>query len=199
MWSAPNRRVPSSTMRRTSASTATSPTTASASPPAFCTRSTVSAAAAPFRSQTTTRAPSSAKSTEASRPMPIPAPVMRAILFLSLPGIQCFSLDSLEQADQLPVGDGLVVRLLLEAPVLEVVLDDLRAERLARGLRPLELAERVAQRLRHLGQPRVLVGIALEHRWRRQLLGDPAQPRRDGGREGQLGVGVRTRDAVLHP
>src|SRR4029077_7526571 len=200
-------------MRFTSASIATSPTTARASPPARLTRSTVSAAAWPFRSATTIRAPSRANRTAASRPMPMPAPVMSATFFSSRPAISPVlpplpsgeragvrgGLDSLEVADELPVGDRLVVGLLLEAAVLEVVVHHLGPEGGPRDLRPLQLRERVAQRLRHLGQRRPLVGVALEHGRRGELLLYAVEPRRDGGREGEVRIGVRPRDAVLHP
>src|SRR6266446_6227039 len=200
-------------MRLTSASTATSPTTASASPPARLTRSTVSAAAGPFRSPTTTRAPSRAKSTAASRPMPMPAPVMRATFFSSRPAISSVlpplprgeragvrgDLDSFEVADEFPVGDRLVVGLLLEAAVLEVVIHHHGPEGRPRDLGALELPQRVAQRLRHLGQRRALVGVAREHGRRRQLLLDAVEPGRDGGREGEVRIGVRPRKPPPSP
>src|SRR5207249_4168422 len=70
-------------MRSTSLSIATSPTTASASPPAASIRLTVSFAAFASMSATTTLAPSAAKSCAASRPIPMPAPVMSAVFPLS--------------------------------------------------------------------------------------------------------------------
>src|SRR5438045_1044910 len=76
--SVPNCRTPSVIIRSTSASTATSPVTASACPFVRCTSATVSAAALPSMSATMTRAPSSANSTADSRPIPIPAPVISA-------------------------------------------------------------------------------------------------------------------------
>src|SRR4029453_9717167 len=213
MCSAPNRRTPSSTIRRTSASTATSPTTARASPPALRTSSTVSPAARALRSHTTMRAPCSANRTEASRPIPMPAPVISATLLSSLLVIRASpfcgplarssrlrpNLDALEVAQQLPVGDGLIEGLLLEPPVLEIVLDHLRPEGVTGDPGALQLGQGLAQRLRHLGQRAVLVGVAVEHGGGFQLLLPPVQPRRDGGRESQVRVGVGTGDAVLHP
>src|SRR5688500_3147344 len=78
MCSAPNFFTPSPIIRCTSASTATSPATATACPPAASTFLTVSAAAACSMSATTILPPSSAKSTAAARPIPAPAPVMNA-------------------------------------------------------------------------------------------------------------------------
>src|SRR5438034_1932039 len=143
MWSAPKRFTPWSTIRFTSSSTATSPTAACAWPPAFSTSATVSSAALLLMSHTTTRAPSAAKRTAASRPMPMPAPVISAVLPLSLSGI----LDSLEEPHELPVGDGLVEGLLLETAMVQVVLHHGLAEGLARQLGALQLVERLAQRL----------------------------------------------------
>src|SRR5262245_6521385 len=187
-------------MRATSASTATSPTAARAAPPARVTRSTVVAAAAASMSHTTMRAPSEAKRTDAARPIPIPAPVMSATLPSSLDPIPSSPLsDSLEVPDQFPVGDGLIERLLLEAAVVQVVVDDVRPEGLARHCRPIELVEGLAQRLRHLGQLRVLVGIALVERGWLELLRDAVESRGDRRGEGEVRVGVGARDAVLHP
>src|SRR4029453_732743 len=204
MCSASNWRAPSSTIRRTCASTATSPTTARASPPALRTNSTVSAAARALRSHTTMRAPCSANRTEASRPIPMPAPVISATFRSSLPGISPSPLgnprsDSFEVAQQLPVGDRLIESLLLEPPGLEIVLDHLRPEGVTGDPGALQLGQGLAQRLRHLGQRAVLVGVAVEHGRRLQLLLPPVQARRDGGREGQVRVGVGAGDAVLHP
>src|SRR5712692_4720062 len=215
-------------MRWTSASTATSPATARASPPAFLTSATVSSAAAVLMSPTTTRAPSSAKRRAASRPMPIPAPVMSAIFPLSLDpipfppppsppprggrgfkppsplwgegrgeGLKSCNLDPLEMADELPVGHRLVEGLLLEPPMLEVMLDHLVAEGLARHPRAPELVERLPERLGDLRQRRVFVGIALVDLRRLELLLDAVQPRRDGGGKGQVRIGVSTGDTVL--
>src|SRR5438552_3098413 len=225
MWSAPKRFTPDSTMRLTSSSMATSPTAASACPPAFSTSATVSSAALSLMSHTTTRAPSPAKRTAASRPIPIPAPVISAILPSSLMLMLCRrllsppdllsprlaaeplssncgplslrgrgfakspsplwgegrvrgpSLDSLEKSHQLPVGHRLVEGLLLETAVVEVVRHDAFAEGLARQLRPLELVERLAQRLWDLAELRVLVGVAVVEPGRLELLVDAVEAR----------------------
>src|SRR5215813_7306352 len=145
-------------MRRTSSSAATSPTAATACPPARAISETVSSAARRSMSQTTTDAPSSAKSSAPSRPMPIPAPVISATLSLSRPGIA--RSDPLEVADQLPVRDGLIEGLLLEPAVVQVVLDHLLAKSLPRDARALQLRQPFAERLRHLGEGGVLVGVA---------------------------------------
>src|SRR5215470_277602 len=194
MWSAPKRFTPVSTIRFTSSSTATSPTAACAWPPAFSTSATVSSAALLLMSHTTMRAPSAAKRTAASRPIPMPAPVIRAILFVSLFGI----LDPFKEPHELPVGDGLVEGLLLEPAVVEVVLDDSLAEGLARQLRALQLVERLAQRLGHLAELGVLVGVAVVEPGRLEPLVDPVKAGRDRRGEGEIRVGVGARDAVFH-
>src|SRR5262249_44839919 len=197
MWSAPKVRTPSSTIRRTSSSAATSPIAASASPPARLTSATVSPAAAPSMSQTTMRAPSAAKSRAASRPMPIPAPVISATLFASLPAIR--RSDALEVSDQLPVRDHLVERLLLEPAMVQIVLDHLVAEGFPRGARALQLLQPLAEGLRDLGDGRVLVRVALVQ-WRAlELLLHAMEPRCDGGGESQVRVGVGAGNAVFHP
>src|SRR5215470_2988372 len=181
MWSAPKRFTPVSTIRFTSSSTATSPTAACAWPPAFSTSATVSSAALLLMSHTTMRAPSAAKRTAASRPIPMPAPVIRAILFVSLFGI----LDPFKEPHELPVGDGLVEGLLLEPAVVEVVLDD-------------SLAEGLARRLGHLAELGVLVGVAVVEPGRLEPLVDPVKAGRDRRGEGEIRVGVGARDAVFH-
>src|SRR5881397_3903268 len=214
-WSAPKRRTPSSTIRCTSASTATSPVTATAWPPAFSTRATVPFAASGSMSATTIRAPSSAKSVAVSRPIPIPAPVMRATLPASRPLIarprsgeaprrpgstldRSRPLDPFEVTRELPVGHDLVERLLLQPRGVQVVVDHAVAERRARDLRALELGDRLAERLGHLRQGRVLVGVALVGPGRLQAARDAVQPGRDRRREGEIGIGVGAGDAVLH-
>jgi hypothetical protein len=63
-------------MPRASSSFATSVLTNVASPPAVLTASTVALPASSTKSATTTRAPSRANSSAATRPMPLPPPVM---------------------------------------------------------------------------------------------------------------------------
>src|SRR4051794_5907106 len=67
-------------MASTCSALATSTFTNATSPPAASTASTVSAPPASLQSATTMRAPSWAKSTDATRPIPLPAPVMSATL-----------------------------------------------------------------------------------------------------------------------
>src|SRR6266852_313385 len=68
------------TNRATSASLATSPLTAVATPPALTMASTVSASGSGRLPKTTTRAPSWPKSSAVARPMPVPPPAMSATL-----------------------------------------------------------------------------------------------------------------------
>src|ERR1044071_9460847 len=131
-------------MRRTSASTATSPVTAMAWPPAAVTDCAVSRPAFSSMSAMTTRAPSSANRNAAARPMPIPAPVMKATLPSRRPGMPS---DPFRVAHELPVRDGAIERLLLEPGGVQVVLDDGIAEGGARDVRPLQLPDGLAQRL----------------------------------------------------
>src|SRR5262249_9041665 len=157
----------------------------------------VSAAAAPSMSQTTIRAPSSANRSEASRPIPMPAPVISATLPVSRPAMpvtfpraerddrraprsmSAETSDPLEVPDELPVRHDLIDRPLLEAAVMDVVVHDLGAEGLARDLRARELIHRVPQRRRHLGESRVLVGVTRVELGRLELAPDPVEPRRD--------------------
>src|SRR5438552_11520235 len=112
--------------------------------------------------------------------------------------VSLLALNSLEQSQQFPVGDGLVEGLLLEAAVMEVMLDDSLAQGLARQLRPLELGECLPQRLGHLAELRVLVGIAVVKLGRLELLVDAVETRGDGRGEGQVRVGVGSRAAGFH-
>src|SRR5260370_93664 len=99
------------------------------------------------------------------------------------------SLDAIEVAHQLPVGHGLVERLLLEPRGVEVVLDDALAERRARRPRALELGDRLTERLGHLRERRVLVGLALVELRRLELGCDAVDPRRDPRRD--IAAGAR--------
>src|SRR5215471_11986198 len=194
MCRAPNLRAPASTMRSTSASSATSPCTASAVPPARATASTVWWAAASSMSATTTRAPSPANRRAAARPMPIPAPVMTATLSARRSAIS----DALGVPHQLPVRDGAIEGLLLEAGGVQVMLHDRVTERGGRHRRAFELGDGFAQRLRHLGERGVLVGIALVETRRLELGCDPVETRGHGGREGEIGIGVGAGNPILH-
>ena len=74
----PNASAAASTTRATSVSSAASPGSATASPPAWRMLSTVSAAPDPSRSTTATRAPCSASTRAVARPMPLPPPLTSA-------------------------------------------------------------------------------------------------------------------------
>src|ERR671937_908613 len=73
-------------------------------------------------------------------------------------------LESFEAAKSLPVSDRRVVGLELDARIVEVVVDDLLAERVARDPARREEVARVAQRVGHLRAVGGLVGVALERR-----------------------------------
>src|SRR6185295_11653770 len=100
------------------------------------------------------------------------------------------ALDALEVAEEFPVSDGLVERLLLEPAVVQVVLDDFRPEGRARRRGSIELVEGLPERLRHLGERRVLVRIALVEGGRLELLRHAVKARGDGRGEGKIGVRV---------
>src|SRR6201999_1472289 len=96
-----------------------------------------------------------------------PAPCGAAPRLIPPPG----ALQPLEPAEALPVGDGGVERVELDAGVVEVVVDDLLAERLARDRALPEQLRGLAQRRRHarlVGEVRV----ALVGRLERELVLD---------------------------
>src|SRR5262249_45575329 len=103
-----------------------------------------------------------------------------------------------EVAHELPIGDGLVEGRLFEVRRVEIVVNPSVAEGPARHLGTLELGDRLAQRLGHLRQRGVLVRVALVELRRLETALDTVQSRRDGGREGEIGIRVGTRNAVLH-
>src|SRR5437870_1497727 len=113
------------------------------------------------------------------------------------PSLSSPSSDPLEVAHELPVGDRLVEGLLLEPRGVQVVLDDSLAEGRARDLRALELDDRLAERLGHLGERRVLVRVALVELGRFEPARNAVEPRGDRGSEREVGVRVRTGDPVL--
>src|SRR5213080_3969530 len=139
-------------------------------------------------SATQTRAPSEEKSKAASRPIPPAAPVMTTTLRSSLP--------TLEEPLPLVGRHHLVEQRLLGPRVVQVVVDHVLAERLARHLAVLEAPDRVPQRVREALHVR-LVSVALELGGQGQVLLDAAQSRRQQGGEAQVGVDVRARDARL--
>src|SRR5687767_12613561 len=106
-------------------------------------------------------------------------------------------LYALEVTDELPVRNRLIKRLLLQSRRMQVMLDNPLAKCRPRHLRALELGDRLAQRLRHLRQRRILVGVAVVRLGRLQLALDAVQAGGDGGRERQVGVRVGAGDPVL--
>src|SRR5215211_1723210 len=107
-------------------------------------------------------------------------------------------LATLEQALALVAGHDLIVEPLLGAGEVQVVVDDVVAERAARDRPLLERGYRLAQRRRKaLGIG--FVGVALEGRGRLELLLDPVEPRRDQGGKGEVRVDVAAGDARLDP
>src|SRR5436309_10016330 len=139
-------------------------------------------------SATHTRAPSDEKRSAASRPMPPPAPVMTATFPSSLP--------TLEQPLPLIAGNYLVEQGLLGARVVQVVVDDVVAERLAGHPALLEARDGVTQCVGETLHVR-LVGVALELGREGQLLLDAAEARRQEGGETEVRVHVRARDPRL--
>src|SRR5512132_91997 len=116
-------------------------------PPAASICPTVSRPPASATSATTTAAPSFAKRSAASRPMPLPAPVINATLSFKRIGS-----DPLEEARALPAGDDLVELPLLGAQVVEVVVHDGVAEGGARERAPLQVRDRLAESRRYARQ-----------------------------------------------
>src|SRR5215218_7871189 len=102
-----------------------------------------------------------------------------------------------EAADALPVGDGCIVGGQLHVGHVEVVGDDVGAQRLA-GDRALgEEAAGLAQRARHVLDVGRGVGVALADRWELDLLIDAVQARGDEPGERQVGVDVTARQTAL--
>src|SRR3954452_12583301 len=105
-------------------------------------------------------------------------------------------LPTLEQSLALVAGDDAVEELLLGARVVEVVVDDVVAERRPRDLALLERGDRLAQRRREalrVGH----VGVPLERRRRIEHLLDPVQARREQRREREVRVDVAAGNACL--
>src|ERR1035437_760090 len=192
-----------STMALASASRLTSTLTKVASPPAFRTRSTVSAPAASLNSATTIRAPSPANSRAATRPIPPPPPVMIATLSFSrtdgtsLSGGCAGGSASLEITLAVPIVDHRVVDLLLIAGRVEVVVDHILAEDLGGGLAALELRNCLVQGPRHPLAAGGEIAVALELGFEGQLLLDPVQAVPDRRGVGQVGIHVATGEAIL--
>src|SRR5207302_8782401 len=154
-----SRRPNRSTVRRTAPRTSSSrPTSASMKRACPWPRAISETTSSPGLAATSTaaiRAPSRAKVSAASRPMPLAPPVISATLSRSLmvPPPACPALDALEVAGQFPAGDRPVECPLFEPGGVHVVLDDAVPERLAGDLAALQLLDRLAQRPGHPGDP----------------------------------------------
>src|SRR5258708_1162596 len=150
-------------------------------------------------SATHTLAPSLEKRSAASRPMPLAAPVITATLPSSRP------INPPHPPPKTPpppsplalvAGPALVELRLFSTREVEVVVDDVVAERLARHLSFLQRGDGVAQRVReslHVG----FVRVAFELGRHLELLLDAVQARRQQGRECQIWVDVSAGDAGL--
>src|SRR6188472_3971002 len=104
--------------------------------------------------------------------------------------------DALEIAPSFPVGDVPIEEPLLGARIVEVVVDDLVAER-GPGDRPLlERGDRVSHRAREPLGTR-LVGVSLERGREPELVLDPVEARRDHRCEREIRVDVAARDPRL--
>src|SRR5262245_14659008 len=90
--------------------------------------------------------------------------------------------EPFEATVELPVGDGGLEGALLEARRVQVVVDDLVAERLARERRRLQAADRLVQAGRDARQVGV-VRVARERRPELQPAVDAVETRGDGRRE----------------
>src|SRR5687768_1096823 len=192
----------SSTIRFASASFDTSATTATACPPPATTSSTTDCAAGSVTSATTTFAPSTANMRAATRPMPLAPPVMIVTLSCSrMPALllECWPLmlAALQVALALPGMDDRVVQPLLDPRRVEVVVHHVLPEDLHRGLRGLELVDRLVQRTGHARHTRRDVAIALELGLQLELVLDAVQPRSDHRRIREVGVHVAAGEAVL--
>src|SRR5439155_17944932 len=143
-------------------------------------------------SATQTRAPSAEKSSAASRPIPPAAPVMTATFRRDVPSA------SFEEPLAFVVRDDLVEQRLLGARVVQVMVDHVVAERLARHRPALQQPDGLAQGAREALDVG-LVGVAFELRRKFELLLHAMQPGREQCREAQVRVGVSAGDARLGP
>src|SRR6187397_1585522 len=139
-------------------------------------------------------APSTKAPTGASATSSAPETATSSARFARWPG-RCS--DALEVALSFPVGDEAIEEPLLGAGVVEVVVDDLVAERGARHRASLERRDRLSERRREALGIR-LVRVALERRRRLELLLDAVQPGRDHRREGEVRIHVTSGNAGLH-
>ena len=107
-------------------------------------------------------------------------------------------LAAFEVPHALPVGDDLVEEGLLGVRVVQVVVDDLVAERTARHRPDLEREDGFAHRRREALGVR-LVRVPLERGWRRELVLDPVKAGGDDRGEGEVRVDVATGNPCLDP
>src|SRR6266540_6707333 len=105
-------------------------------------------------------------------------------------------LATLEQPLALITGNDLIEKTLLHAPVVQVMVDDLIAERPPRNAALLHLIYRLPQRRREARRVR-LVGVALERLRQLELPLDPVQACGDHRRESEIGIHVTAWDARL--
>src|SRR4051795_6399734 len=104
---------------------------------------------------------------------------------------------TLEVSLAVPRVDGRVVRVLLDAGGVQVVVDDVVAEDLARGSGALELADCLPQRARHARHTGRDVAVADVLVGERQIVLDPVQAGTDHCRIRQVRVHVATGEPVL--
>src|SRR3954463_4821107 len=156
----------------------------------------VSRAAASFTSTATTAAPSAENSNAGSRPIPAPAPVMRATL--SLRRIRFFrASDSFKIASTFPIGDRAIERGHFRPEEVTVMLDDCAAEGFLRELAIREELGGLRQRMRYMAQVLRGVRIAYERFRRLDLIRESIEPRGQGGGKSQIRIAVGARDAAL--
>src|SRR5579862_1163738 len=105
-------------------------------------------------------------------------------------------LATFEEPLALPRGDDAVEQALLRAAVVQIVIDDVVAERRTRDRTGLERRDRVAERGRETFGVR-LVRVPLERRRQLQSLLDPVQAGGDQGREREIRVDVAAGDTRL--
>src|SRR6478735_3131262 len=104
---------------------------------------------------------------------------------------------ALEVALSFPVGDVPIEQPLLGARVVEVVVDDLVAERGAGDGALFQRVDRVEHRAREAVGAR-LVRVSLECGREPQLVLDPVEPGRDDRREREIRIDVASGDPRLH-
>src|SRR5262249_36907835 len=223
-FSRPNSRSAAATIFSQSLALATSALHAAALPPFFRTSATVSAAAFSFTSTARIAAPSREKRSADCRPMPLPAPVIRATLSFSLIcplvrrqnqgqttffffvvcprcgktwSVPDFGSDPLEVSPAFPVGDRAVEGGRLGAVEMAVVLDDLLPEGALGEFTRFECVDGLGKGVRHARQRLGCVDVALEAGGRLDPVRDAVEARGECRGEGEVGVAVGARDAAF--